>query len=197
MAEPKENEPSSLPSEDAPRREAPARTGTPEDPSRRSALSVLVGVGAVACAGAVAAPAVDFSMLSVSTGAAGERWIRVGKLDDLTDGLPTRLRVIGDLRDAYTLHEAQTLGAVWVIRAGDAVRALSAVCPHLGCAVDLGGDKKGFGCPCHSAKFDLDGARKSGPSPRAMDELATRVVDGWLEVDYRRYRHGIEGREEI
>jgi len=104
--------------------------------------------------------------------------------------------VVDDVRDAYTLRRNQVLGSVWVKRDGKTVSALSAVCPHLGCAISLAAGGKQFGCPCHSARFELDGTSVKGPSPRAMDPLDTRVVDGWLEVDYRRYRHGVETREE-
>jgi cytochrome b6-f complex iron-sulfur subunit/menaquinol-cytochrome c reductase iron-sulfur subunit len=30
-----------------------------------------------------------------------------------------------------------------------------------------------------------------------MDPLATRVVDGWVEVDFRRYRDGTSELQEI
>ena len=82
------------------------------------------------------------------------------------------------------------LGAIWVIREGEKIRAMSASCPHLGCGIELNDDKKSFNCPCHASRFALSGAPETGPSPRPMDPLATRVVDGWLEVDFRRYRDG-------
>lgn len=67
-----------------------------------------------------------------------------------------------------------------MIRSGEAVRALSAVCPHLGCSIDLAPDSQGFACPGHASRFGLDGAAHAGPSPRDLDPLATRLVDGWL-----------------
>jgi Rieske Fe-S protein len=63
--------------------------------------------------------------------------------------------------------------------------------------VDLVEDKKSFSCPCHTSRFALSGAAESGPSPRAMDALETRVQDGWVEVDFRRFRQGIAEREEV
>jgi len=165
---------------------------------RRGALKALVTLGGLAYAGALAVPAAEFA-IGGGEGAAGgkARWIRVGRLDDLTDGEPRRWQVVGDERDAFTITRDQTLGSVWVIRDKDKVRAMSATCPHLGCSIDAGADHKSFGCPCHTSKFALSGKAEAGPSPRDMDPLDARVVDGWVEVDFRKFRIGIAERKEI
>lgn len=181
------------------------RTSAPWDPpakppteERRGALRMLVTLGGLAYTGALVVPAASFvAAAAESKGAAGERWFRVGRLADLPEGQARRWMVVGDERDAFTVTRNQMLGSVWVMRKGNDVQALSATCPHLGCSVDLSADKKSFGCPCHASKFDLTGAPEAGPSPRAMDPLAARVVEGWVEVDFRRYRQGITDREEV
>lgn len=180
---------------------AGAPLGSPPPEERRGALKVLVAIGGLAYAGALAAPAASF-LTGPAAGAAGaaggrERWVRVGKLDELPPGEPRRLKVIGEERDAFTVAKDQMLGAIWVIREDEKVRAMSASCPHLGCGIELNDDKKSFNCPCHASRFALSGAPETGPSPRAMDALATRVVDGWLEVDFRRYRDGTAELQEI
>lgn len=158
-------------------------------------------LGGVAYAGALAIPAARFLGGSVENegGSAGERerWFRVGRLTELRAGEPQRVQVIGDERDAFTVAKEQPLGAVWIVREGDEVRALSATCPHLGCAIDLAADGDGFGCPCHSSRFSRAGAAESGPSPRGMDPLKARVADGWVEVELRRFRLGIAERQEV
>ncbi|WP_234023336.1 ubiquinol-cytochrome c reductase iron-sulfur subunit [Sorangium cellulosum] len=179
--------------------------GTPPAPGapaeeRRGALKALVAIGGLAYAGALAVPAATF--LAGPAGAAGsaggrERWVRVGRLADIPPGEPRRLQVIGDERDAFTVAKQQLLGSVWVLREGEKVRALSATCPHLGCAIDVNEDKKSFNCPCHASRFSLTGVAETGPSPRPMDPLAARVVDGWVEIDFRRYREGTAALEEI
>jgi cytochrome b6-f complex iron-sulfur subunit/menaquinol-cytochrome c reductase iron-sulfur subunit len=171
----------------------------PPAEERRGALRTLVTLGSLAYVGSLVAPAARF--IAGPGSAAGPtgraRWIRLGRLDDLPQGEPRRLLVVGDERDAFTLVRDQMLGSVWVVREGDKVRAMSATCPHLGCAVDLGEDKKSFGCPCHTSRFALSGAAEAGPSPRGMDALETRVQDGWVEVDFRRFRQGVAEREEV
>ena len=198
MAEPTQKEAGAGQNEDA-GAPAPAEPAPAKD--RRGALRTLVTLGGLACAGALLVPAARFlagpSAGGGGGGAGNERWIRVAKLDDLPQGKPRRLQIVGDERDAFTLVRDQSLGAVWVLRQGADVKALSAVCPHLGCAIDLGADRKSFACPCHTSRFALDGAAEAGPSPRGMDPLAARVQDGWVEVDFRRFRQGITDREEV
>jgi cytochrome b6-f complex iron-sulfur subunit/menaquinol-cytochrome c reductase iron-sulfur subunit len=165
---------------------------------RRTALRTIIAVGTLAYAGALVVPAAGFV---ASTGASGgrkdPRWVRVGRFSDLPEGEPRRMAVVDDDRDAFTVTRNQQLGSVWVIREGTGVRAMSATCPHLGCSIDLNSDKKSFGCPCHASRFGLGGASEAGPSPRPMDPLTARVVDGWVEVDFRRFRQGTTDRQEV
>ncbi|MEJ7729460.1 MAG: Rieske (2Fe-2S) protein [Polyangiaceae bacterium] len=160
---------------------------------------MMVGVGGALWTAALLVPAGLFATSTGTPGAQGSgktRWIRVGRLDDLAAGEPKRLQIVADERDAYTVTKDQTLGSVWLMREGNAVKAWSAVCPHLGCSVDLGSDKKSFSCPCHTSRFAISGKAESGPSPRDMDPLEARVVDGFVEVDFRRFRTGITERKE-
>ena len=71
---------------------------------------------------------------------------------------------------------------VFLFRKGNAFRAASAVCTHLGCTVNLSG--KGFHCPCHGSVFDQNGIVIGGPapSPLAWFEL-TLSRDGHLVID--------------
>lgn len=180
-----------------------APRGENEDTSRRSALRTFVAAGALAYAGALCVPALGFlnSTGGKSEGGAGKalRWVRVGRLADLPkNGEPRRMTVIDDERDAFTVTRDQLLGAVWLVREGEKVRAMSSVCPHLGCAIDVNPDKKSFNCPCHASRFSLAGVPEAGPSPRDMDALETRIVDNtWIEVAFKRFKQGKKEREEV
>lgn len=48
-------------------------------------------------------------------------------------------------------------------------QALSTVCPHLGCLVNL--EQDGFICPCHGSRYDKDGKVVRGPSKQDLSEL--------------------------
>jgi Rieske Fe-S protein len=69
------------------------------------------------------------------------------------------------------------------------------VCPHLGCSVNALADGA-FACPCHTSAFDATGKRVAGPAPRDLDSLATRIEDGFVAVDFRRFRIGVAEKVE-
>lgn len=65
------------------------------------------------------------------------------------------------------------------------VRAMSAVCTHLGCTV--GKVEWGYQCPCHGSRFDSSGRVLRGPAPKPLPWFKIRQgPDGQLVVDTRR-----------
>jgi cytochrome b6-f complex iron-sulfur subunit len=48
------------------------------------------------------------------------------------------------------------------------IRAVSAVCTHLGCIVEYKPDQKNFKCNCHGSVFDLTGKNIAGPAPAPL-----------------------------
>ena len=143
--------------------------------SRRSLL--LGGAGGLA-AGLVAAlgaerllhPARDLrGQLPVVTDGA---WKDVVALQALRDGVPTRF----------------SRGALegYLLRTGQDVRALSAVCTHMGCLLNWSTFRSQFECPCHGATFDLNGVPSGDygdPSIlRPLPVLQVRVVKGTVQV---------------
>jgi Rieske Fe-S protein len=76
-------------------------------------------------------------------------------------------------QDAYASTANVTLGVAWLRRRKDGqIAALSSVCPHKGCAIGYAAAAGRFECPCHDARFDLDGnVASSGPAERGLDPL--------------------------
>jgi Rieske Fe-S protein len=72
---------------------------------------------------------------------------------------------------------------------------LSPICPHLGCSIPWVEAKQQFICPCHTAVFASDGSRISGPAPRSMDDLESKVDNGVLKVRYQYFRQLIPTKE--
>jgi cytochrome b6-f complex iron-sulfur subunit len=75
------------------------------------------------------------------------------------------------------------------------VRALSQVCPHLGCRPNPCLEDFWFHCPCHQSRYDRLGIKAAGerygPAPRGMDRLAIEVgSDGVLTIDTARITLG-------
>lgn len=166
---------------------------------RRSVLKVVSTVLGGGAALAVGVPAVRAVLAPAGTRTVtgvGE-FVSVAAYDALpADGSPLAVPVVVDApRDGWTVLPPTTVGAVFVRRDGSRVRALSTVCPHLGCGIDYDTETRRFVCPCHESSFSLDGRVSSGPSPRSMDELETRVSSGRVEVRFEKLKVGIPERE--
>ncbi len=105
---------------------------------------------------------------------------------------PVRVPLIAaTVRDAYAATTDVLLGAAWLRRGkGGQIAALSSVCPHKGCAIGFAEAAGRFECPCHSATFDLEGNRLSGPAERGLDPLPVVVEGGRVKVTWVRYQPG-------
>ena len=84
-----------------------------------------------------------------------------------------------------SLYERTVIGSVWVIRAADdSLTVYDPRCTHVSCAYTWEATEDRFICHCHEGYFEKDGTVISGPPPRPLDRLPTRVgVAGDLEVE--------------
>lgn len=87
-------------------------------------------------------------------------------------------------------------GKVLVTRVADQgdvsdFKALSDICPHLGCKVHWQSTENRFFCPCHNGTFSPDGVGTGGPPGDAGQVLAAfplKVEKGMLFVTLKRER---------
>ncbi len=75
------------------------------------------------------------------------------------------------------------------------VRALSQICPHLGCRPNPCLKDFWMRCPCHQSRYDRLGIKiageRYGPAERGMDRFAVRVdADGVLFIDTSKVTFG-------
>ena len=141
-------------------------------PSRRSLL--LTGAAGIA-AGVAAAIGID----------------RLGKSPPLPSG--QQLVENGSWKTVKTVAElpegtpvAFRAGAIegFLIRRGQEVKGLSAVCTHMGCILNYSKFRDQFECPCHGASFQTNGKptdQYDTPLPR-LPVLQVRVQGGQVEV---------------
>ncbi len=103
----------------------------------------------------------------------------------------TRQGPVGGLADVGAADEVPLWGAKKYIVAGSAImvihtpqgfKALSAICTHLGCLVGWDEQRHEIVCPCHAGRFDIEGAKISGPPPRGLAAYHVNVVQGRLMV---------------
>ena len=71
---------------------------------------------------------------------------------------------------------------IYIYRTREGFKALSALCPHLGCVITS--NVRGFRCPCHGSTFDSHGTVLGGPAPKPLSWLKTGLApDGQITVD--------------
>jgi cytochrome b6-f complex iron-sulfur subunit len=108
----------------------------------------------------------------VTPASAASRWIEVGlALDDLEEGIPVRA-------------SAGAIG-VFVVRRGQTVTAVSALCTHQPCELVWNQAGQALDCPCHGARFGVDGSSLSQDYPYPLPPLPlaqARVRAGRVEV---------------
>ncbi|WP_114941171.1 FAD-dependent oxidoreductase [Mucilaginibacter endophyticus] len=52
------------------------------------------------------------------------------------------------------------------------VHALSPVCTHAACIVNWNGEEKSWDCPCHGARYDIEGNVLTGPATKGLLKIA-------------------------
>jgi cytochrome b6-f complex iron-sulfur subunit len=74
---------------------------------------------------------------------------------------------------------------VYVLAQGDGgFAALSPICTHLGCTVEIEGER--LVCPCHGSTYDRLGAVLQGPAQLPLARYRTHLSpDGVLTIDLR------------
>jgi menaquinol-cytochrome c reductase iron-sulfur subunit len=176
---------------------APAITQDEDSVTRRSFLGVLLGLRTVVMGAALSVPLIRFALHPLLTKTTEIGWSEVGKIDEFASlTAPVKRIVKVEQRDAWRKIISEK--PVYVLPAKDGtVRVLSPVCPHLGCSIPWNETKREFICPCHVAVFAMDGTKISGPAPRSMDDLESKVEDGMLKVRYQYFRQLIPQKEAL
>jgi menaquinol-cytochrome c reductase iron-sulfur subunit len=165
--------------------------------SRRSFLGVLLGFGTVVMGAALSVPLIRFALHPLLAKTTDIGWSEVGPIDEFMSLTAPVKRVIKvEQLDAWRKIVSEK--PVYVLPGTNAkLRVLSPICPHLGCSIPWNETKQQFICPCHVAVFGKDGARISGPAPRSMDDLDTKVENGTLKVRYQYFRQLIPTKEAL
>lgn len=72
---------------------------------------------------------------------------------------------------------------ILVVRAANQrLVAVNPTCTHRGCTVEWSGDTESFVCPCHEAKFDVNGQVLQGPAKNALNTYNVKIEDNSILV---------------
>lgn len=163
--------------------------------NRRSFLGVLLGFGTAVVGAALSIPLLRVALHPLLSTTTRTDWSDVGKIDEFAAlNAPARKLITVEQRDGWRKIVSEK--AIYVLPGNDGtLRILSPICPHLGCSIPWVEAKQQFICPCHTAIFAPDGSRISGPAPRSMDDLESKVEGGMLKVRYQYFRQLIPTKE--
>ena len=76
---------------------------------------------------------------------------------------------------------------LFVVREQNLIKAVSAVCTHIGCTVRWVPERNRWECPCHGSTFSKEGQVTAGPARRTLPWYeVTLAADGRLFVNERR-----------
>lgn len=172
-----------------------AETDDSAVPSRRSFLTLLMGLIVSGISAVIGIASARFAILPAISSAKSTEppWMDLGALAEIPEGKAVRRSVIVAQEAGWGRINSERL--VWIRRKGETVTVFSAVCPHLGCTVNTAPDS--FVCACHSSRWSADGAKISGPTPRNLDVLEHRVEGDTLQVRYQSFKQGTAEKEVI
>jgi Rieske Fe-S protein len=156
--------------------------------SRRDFIKVTTGIVGGLIGTMIGLPAVFYLIDPAFQEGGKEGWIPIGKFEDMQPGTPhpfsfTRVQVNGWERTAssfggYAIRRSDDPGELLI---------LNSRCTHLACTVNWSAEASAFICPCHDAKFSMEGEVLDGPPPRALDIYEEHRIteDGFIEIFFK------------
>jgi len=147
---------------------------------RRRLLGWLVGIINVGVFTAIIAPTLGFIGGPLKRKREPGIWVPVLDEARLKDGETKAVTYAIEVEDGYMMSKRKY--SIYLHRKGRKVVAYDPSCPHLGCHVEFKERKKRFICPCHGGIFDEEGNVLSGPPPRGLTRIATKVEGGRIWV---------------
>lgn len=164
------------------------------DASRRSFLGVLLGLATAVIGALLSIPVLRYLFYPLTIKSKSSGWTDAGTLSEATAAtLPFSRTLHLKVLDGW--RETESSPRVYLIKKGNTVQALSAICPHLGCVVPWDAGRNEFVCPCHGGVFGPDGRYRSGPPRRSMDSLETKVTSGRVVVKYQTFRLDVPNKQ--
>jgi len=133
---------------------------------RREFLSLGSSLGLLGIAGA-------------ATGGALYRYL----MPVVTYGTPKKFKIprsdLPDVGDELVFTDQKV---VLRRRSENEIAAISLVCTHLGCTVNV--VETGFQCPCHGSQYDIKGTVVGGPAPKSLAWLQIGKLPGdYIEIN--------------
>lgn len=128
---------------------------------RRTFVDVVLTVGFVSTAAAIAYPVTQF-LIPPESGEPATTSVVAGKAAALKP-------------NSGVLFKFGAKPGIAVRTADGEIRAFSAICTHFDCTVQFRADTSQLWCACHNGFYDLSGAVVSGPPPAPLEQFAVNL----------------------
>ena len=175
------------------------KTDGPHLESRRRFLTRVIYVISGAIGTALAIPVIVSTVLNpilASRKKAEAQWTELGNTADFKPGAPTLIRWNEEAKDGWV--STLLYRAVWVYNDNGNYKVWNPKCTHLGCLTYYNDQTNTIDSPCHAGIFGLpDGRVVSGPPPRPLDLLQSKVQDNKVYCIYQDFRLGITQQQQI
>jgi menaquinol-cytochrome c reductase iron-sulfur subunit len=176
---------------------SPKKEETATLTGRRKFLGWILGIGTVTVGGFLSVPLFRFALHPLTDTTTATGWSDLGTVDELT-AITEPKKIVITVNQVDGWRKVILEKSVYVVKEPDGkLKVLSAICPHLGCSVRYAEAEHQFACPCHKGMFEPTGKLVSGPPPRNLDELDSRIADGKLQVRYQSFRQLVPTKEVI
>ncbi len=94
------------------------------------------------------------------------KFLPADKLSGLADLAPSEARVVRLEGETVALYKGED----------GVIHALSPTCPHMGCHVSWNSAEKSWDCPCHGARYAIDGTMITGPAAHDLERINIRAL---------------------
>ena len=140
--------------------------------SRRDFIKVTTGIVGGVIGVAIGLPTISYLIDPALREGGKETWIPIGKLENMEVGKPypfsfTSVQVNGWERTA------SSFGGYAIRKSEDPkdILILNSRCTHLACTVNWSEEAGGYLCPCHDAKFGMEGEVAGWPAASPAGHL--------------------------
>lgn len=92
------------------------------------------------------------------------KWFSVEKINEVADIAPGEAKVVKFEGETIALYKDEQ----------DNLHAVSPVCTHMKCSVAWNSAERSWDCPCHGARYSMDGKVLTGPADRDLELVELR-----------------------
>jgi Rieske Fe-S protein len=149
------------------------------DLDRKGFVKIMLAFLGSVMSAVVGLPAISYLFSPALKIEKSESWISLGAPDHFPIGVPT---LFSFTRTKVNGWERTVNGyGVYVVRYSESdVNVFSNKCTHLSCRVTWSGEA--YQCPCHDARFDIQGNVLHGPPPAPLHPFETKIENDTLMI---------------